>query len=127
MSRDDDLPEMPESKTDRRRRLDHARARAIQQFSKTTLWDAVDSEMVEVLVDLKMLREFGDDGDRKFALRELVQLWVRMPPRPALPPEKGITQEEFTARMDAAEQDAAVRAYLKRKGWTEPTTKGAGN
>lgn len=89
---DDDMPEMVESRTDRRKRLHNARARALQQFQKSTLWDAVDSEMLEVLVDLKMLREFGDEKDRMFALRELAQLWVRMPPRP----DAGLVQPNET-------------------------------
>lgn len=114
------MPEMPPSKADARRTLAHARARAIQHFRERTVWDAVDEEMLEVVADLKMLREFGDEDGRKFALRELSQLWTRMPPRPALPPEKGLSKEEYEARLSAAEQDVAVREFLKRKGWTPP-------
>ena len=120
---DDDMPEMKPSKFDARRTLSNARARALQHFKKRTVWDAMDEEMFEVVVDLKMLRELGDEDGRKFALRELSQLWCRMPTRPALPPEAGIVpgSDEWRQRCKDAEQDAAVRAFLVEQGWTAPT------
>jgi hypothetical protein len=119
-SDDDDLPEMAPSREDARRTLSNARARALQRFKKHTVWDAVDEEMLEVVVDLKMLREFGDEDGRKFALRELSQLWTRMPPRPALPPDRTTSPEEREARLLAAEADPGVREWLKARGWAEP-------
>lgn len=112
MADKDDMPEMEPSKADGRRTLSNARARALQQFKKRTVWDAVDEEMLEVVVDLKMLREFGDEDGRKFALREMAALWRGMPPRPVAPPAKGMTAEEYQAALDAASKDAAVQRHM---------------
>ena len=118
--KDDDAPEMPPSKADARRTLSHARARAIQHFRERTVWDAVDEEMFEVVADLKMLREFGDEDGRKFALRELSQLWTRMPPRPVAMPSTAQTKEQWEAQAEAAFEDPAVREFLRRKGCVLP-------
>ena len=103
MSQDDDMPEMAPSKADARRTLSHARARALQHLQQRTVWDGVDEEMLEVLVDLKMLREMGSEADRKFALRELAQLWCRMPPRPdaGLNGHPNETDEQRSQRLRA--------------------------
>jgi hypothetical protein len=102
------------------------RARALIGQGKS-VWDIADEYALEALIVRHDDLDCADEKVRAGAARDLLYAWSRLPPRPALPPEKGITQEEFTARMDAAEQDAAVRAFLVKKGWEPPATKGTGN
>ena len=87
------------------------------------MWDVVDEYSLDALVELRLGLDSPDPKERLTSAREIVSTYVRMPPRPALPPEKGVTPEEYRQRLKAAEQDAAVRAYFVAEGWTPPTAR----
>lgn len=116
----DDMPEMTESRSSARAQRSQARASLIRAAQGKTLWDVLDSYSLDCLVELRLGVDSPDPKERLLCAREILSVMVRMPPRPALPPQAGVTPEEREQRMVEAEQDAGVRAWLQARGWTPP-------
>lgn len=124
---DPDMPEMTPSKFSAREQRQHARAILIRAAESKNMWDVMDGYALESAVELRMGIDSPDPKERFASARELLAAWTRLPQRPALPPQPGMSREEFDARVAAAEQEPAIREYFKRMGWTEPKAKGMGN
>ena len=128
--RDDDSP-LTIPSGDRRRKL-AARSRAILRAaaSKKTLWEVADDYALEALVELRHALMTGNQELRFAAADKLAAIWTRMPPRPAIPPERGVTPEEWRERADGAARDEncqrfmvnhpAMQAAMVAAGWTPP-------
>lgn len=127
---DDDFdgPIMKMSQAARRKLVSRARAILKATACKKTLWDVIDEYTLDALVELRLALMTGSPRLRFAASDRLTAVWTRMPPRPAAPPAKGMSAEEYEAALVAAEQDPAVRKWLvEKRGWTAPKEKGTSN
>lgn len=121
MARDDgDLPDVQPNEKQRDTLRLQARARALEAARGKTLWDIVEEYTLIALTELRVALDVPDARLRFAAARDIAAIFTKMPPRPALPPQAGVSPEEYEQRLNDAEADPAVRAWLKRKGWTEP-------
>ena len=127
MSRKDDTPDFDSPlmipARDRRRKL-AARARAILTAvaRKKSLWEVMDEYTLAAFVELRHALMTGDSLTRFQAADRIASIWTKMPPRPALPPETGVTvgSEEWLQRCRDALADPAVMAFAVKEGWTAP-------
>ena len=119
---DDDMPEMAPSKAALKEELSRTRAILKRAAESKTMWGVVDEYMLDALIELRLGLNAQDHVRRERCAERIAAIFCRMPPRPALPPEAGITpgSDEWKQRCKDAEQDAAVRAYFMSEGWTPP-------
>lgn len=110
-----------------RKQAEAARAELLKRVDGKSNWDVADAFLLDALVELRLALDSPSMKIRFAAADKLATVCSRMPPRPAAPPAKGMTVDDYQAALEAAEQDAAVRAYLVKKGWTAPKEKGSSN
>jgi hypothetical protein len=121
------MPEYTEPRTSARAQRSHARASLIRAAEGKSLWEVMEGYALESAVELRLGIDSPDPKERLTSARELLSAYTRIPPRPTLPPEAGITpgSDEWRQRCKDAEQDAAVRAFLVEEGWTPPKQENA--